>query len=42
MLYLAVNPSNPDQIYAVTGDGTAAVTEDGGINWLKEKIIPSE
>ncbi|PPA68697.1 F510_1955 family glycosylhydrolase [Jeotgalibacillus proteolyticus] len=42
VLYLAVNPSNPDQIYAVTGDGTAAVTEDGGMNWLTEEIIPSE
>lgn len=42
VLYLAVNPSDSEQIYAVTGEGEAAVTEDGGTNWTAEEIIPSE
>ncbi|MFB1082617.1 F510_1955 family glycosylhydrolase [Jeotgalibacillus sp. JSM ZJ347] len=42
VLYLAVNPSDLEMIYAVTGDGEAAVTEDGGVSWSAEEIIPSE
>ncbi|WP_404407032.1 F510_1955 family glycosylhydrolase [Jeotgalibacillus malaysiensis] len=42
VLYLAVNPSDSEQIYAVTGEGEAAVTVDGGTSWTAEYIIPSE
>lgn len=42
VLYLAVHPTEPEQIYAATGEGEVAVSTDGGVSWTLESIIPVE
>ncbi|TFE01845.1 F510_1955 family glycosylhydrolase [Jeotgalibacillus sp. R-1-5s-1] len=38
VMYLAVNPDKPEEIFAVTGAGDAAFSSDGGETWNEEVI----
>jgi len=37
LVAVAVNPTKPTEIYAVTRDGTIFLSTDGGLGWRRKK-----